>query len=41
MAFEEGKEPNIPELIAIGKQIVKKCAEIPLALKTIGSLLYN
>ena len=41
MAFEEGKEPNILELIVIRKEIVKKCVGIPLALKTIGNLLYT
>ncbi|XP_057457664.1 putative disease resistance protein RGA4 [Lotus japonicus] len=41
VAFSEGKEPNDLELLAIGRDIVKKCAGIPLAIRTIGSLLYS
>ncbi|XP_015866718.3 putative disease resistance protein RGA1 [Ziziphus jujuba] len=40
MAFEGGKEPTNNCFVEIGMKIVKKCGGIPLALKTIGSLLY-
>jgi hypothetical protein len=40
MAFEDGKEPNNPELVEIGKEIVQKCAQVPLAIKSIGSFLF-
>ncbi|XP_074264693.1 disease resistance protein RGA2-like isoform X2 [Silene latifolia] len=39
MAFEPGKSREKPHLVKLGKEIVKKCAAVPLALKTLGSLL--
>ncbi|XP_021293332.1 putative disease resistance protein RGA1 [Herrania umbratica] len=41
MAFKEGREPNNSRLIAIGKDIVKRCAGNPLAIRTIGGVLYT
>jgi hypothetical protein len=40
MAFKDGEEPKNSKLVEIGKEIVKKCARIPLAMRSIGSLLY-
>ncbi|XP_075646349.1 disease resistance protein RGA2-like [Castanea sativa] len=38
-AFENGQEPENVRIKEIGKEIVRKCRGIPLAIKTIGSLL--
>jgi hypothetical protein len=40
MAFKDGEEPKNPKLVEIGKEIVQKCARNPLAIRSIGSLLY-
>ncbi|XP_062175508.1 putative disease resistance protein RGA4 [Alnus glutinosa] len=40
MAFEKGQESENPRIVAIGKEIVKKCVGVPLAIRTMGSLLY-
>ena len=40
MAFEKGQEPENSIFKATGKEILKKCRGVPLAIRTIGSLLY-
>ncbi|CAO2836448.1 unnamed protein product, partial [Amaranthus hypochondriacus] len=41
-AFSKEKEhENDHELVVIGKKIVEKCYNIPLAIKVVGTLLYN
>ncbi|KAL9231991.1 hypothetical protein vseg_007143 [Gypsophila vaccaria] len=41
MALEQGKAPLDHELVDIGKEVVKKCANVPLAIRVVGSLLYR
>ncbi|XP_027359452.1 putative disease resistance protein RGA1 [Abrus precatorius] len=41
MAFDEGTEPHNSELVDIGKVIVKKCGGVPLAIRSVGSLLFS
>ena len=40
MAFENGKEPKNPGIKAIGMEIIEKCRGVPLAIRSIGSILY-
>uniref|UniRef100_A0A7N2M525 Disease resistance protein RGA3 n=1 Tax=Quercus lobata TaxID=97700 RepID=A0A7N2M525_QUELO len=41
MAFKGGKEPENQGIIDLGKEIMGKCIGVPLAIRTIGSLLYG
>ncbi|XP_004292330.1 PREDICTED: putative disease resistance protein RGA3 [Fragaria vesca subsp. vesca] len=39
-AFKKGEEQRYPHLIEIGEDIVNKCGRVPLAVATLGSMLY-
>ncbi|XP_048329224.2 putative disease resistance protein RGA3 [Ziziphus jujuba] len=41
LAFIQGQEPDNPNHVEIGKEIMKKCGGIPLVIRTIASLLYS
>ncbi|XP_065621808.1 putative disease resistance protein RGA4 [Quercus suber] len=40
VAFRKGQETNNPELVTIGGEIVNMCQGVPLAIKSIGNVLY-
>ncbi|XP_062007152.1 putative disease resistance protein RGA3 [Rosa rugosa] len=39
-AFKKGEEQHYQHLLKIGEDIVKKCGGVPLAVATVGSMLY-
>lgn len=39
MAFRQGEEVRYPELISVGEEIIRKCKGVPLAIRSLGSLL--
>nr|POE95099.1 disease resistance protein rga2 [Quercus suber] len=40
VAFKKGQEANNPKLVKIGREIVNMCQGVPLAVKSIGNVLY-
>ena len=41
LAFKVGQENQYPNLLNIGREIVKKCKGVPLAVNTLVGLLYS
>ncbi|KAM3691143.1 hypothetical protein ACJW31_09G173200 [Castanea mollissima] len=41
LAFKEGEEEQYPNLLNIGREIVKKCKGVPLAVRTLAGPLYS
>ncbi|XP_020212919.1 disease resistance protein RGA2 [Cajanus cajan] len=40
-AFQKGEKDKHPHLVNIGRDIVKRCGGVPLAVRTLGSLLFS
>ncbi|XP_048444612.1 disease resistance protein RGA2-like [Pyrus x bretschneideri] len=40
MAYKDGKEPENSTIKAIGKEVTGKCQGVPLAIRTIGGMLF-
>ncbi|XP_057526340.1 putative disease resistance protein RGA3, partial [Amaranthus tricolor] len=41
LAFTPGQAQRMPHLVDIGKEMVRKCANVPLAIRIVGSILYG
>ena len=41
LAFKKGEEKHYPNLLEVGKEIVRKCKGVPLAVRTLAGLLYS
>ncbi|XP_060670848.1 disease resistance protein RGA2-like [Ziziphus jujuba] len=41
VAFERGQKPHNSNIVRIGEEIVEMCKGVPLAIRTIGSILYG
>ncbi|XP_074320267.1 putative disease resistance protein RGA3 [Silene latifolia] len=41
LALKNGQEESNPTLAQIGKEIVRNCGNVPLAIRVVGSLLYS
>ncbi|KAL9249489.1 putative disease resistance protein RGA4, partial [Drosera capensis] len=41
LAFKHGQEQQSPSLVKIGKEIVEKCGNVPLAVRALASYLYG
>ncbi|XP_056698621.1 putative disease resistance protein RGA3 isoform X1 [Spinacia oleracea] len=41
IAFNQGSKQVDDALVVVGKNIVKKCANVPLSIRVIGSMLYD
>ncbi|TQE13011.1 hypothetical protein C1H46_001386 [Malus baccata] len=40
MAYKDGKEPANSTIKAVGKEVARKCQGVPLAIRTIGGMLF-
>ncbi|XP_060670904.1 putative disease resistance protein RGA1 [Ziziphus jujuba] len=41
VAFERGQEPHNSNIVRTGEEIVEMCKGVPIAIRTIGSILYG
>ncbi|XP_068328820.1 disease resistance protein RGA2-like [Pyrus communis] len=41
MAYKDGKEPENPTIKAVGEEVARKCQGVPLAIRTIGGMLFT
>ncbi|XP_048442485.1 disease resistance protein RGA2-like [Pyrus x bretschneideri] len=40
IAYKDGKEPENPTIKAVGEEVARKCKGVPLAIRTIGGMLF-